>query len=344
VQATSSLSGRVGVAAPAPPGVTHVAGMTVARATAVGVPDACNAFLELVFDATAASISRGEPYRDVEFFPEDVVQVKDPQGLCALGFPFVLRNASWKKSMYENRRGSVYCEAGHMHISQLWWATVISACRIIIRNVVTGRSLRTRRSPLPFDERLGVSSADDAPEEWDLLPGDAPGTIRLRSASSRQCLYFDGLFVGCRGEAHPNQDWVIVPKIPRYVGDFVQERKHGRGQFFWPSGAPLFAGRVVEGRAAEGFVFDERSVCHGYYTFDAEGAPAERGHQPEDIADSEVCARCSTQECLATQGRGLDPCGHGVLCEACAGAIGGPGAGAECPLCRSAFHGTMRVR
>lgn len=65
-----------------------------------------------------------------------------------------------------------------------------------------------------------------------MLPGGQPGTVRLQSVSTKQSLYFDGLFVGCCGEPYRNQDWVVEPRAPWYVGEFVKAPQGSRGTSF----------------------------------------------------------------------------------------------------------------
>ena len=88
----------------------------------------------------------------------------------------------------------------------------------------------------------------------------------------------------------------------------------GKGQFFWPNGAPLFKARnclfkafelllawlrrqgsLKAGKLVDGFIFDaprkpetqdvvlqERCICHSHFRFNDEGEPELAGIQPED--------------------------------------------------------------
>lgn len=338
-QARPSLC-RGALLSPLPSGVLEVAGMVVAGFAAVGARDARSAVLELKFGAKASGINAGEAYLDVHFYPPFMFQDRDVH-ICALDCPFVLRNAVHGKCLYDSK-GRAYCEALTSHASQLWYATPVDG-RVIIRNVVTSGCLCPSPHRVPIDKRLAVRSVEDAVEEWEVLPGGQPGTVRLQSVSTKQSLYFDGLFVGCCGEPYRNQDWVVEPRAPWYVGEFVKGRMEGNGQLFWPHGTPLFKGKVVGGSPVEGFLFDERALCLGYFRFDSDGTPIEHGEQLEDVACSSICTMCGERECLSCHGHALDPCGHGVVCEACARSLCDSEGRGECPFCRGHVFGIMRM-
>merc|ERR1712232_1530143 len=109
------------------------------------------------------------------------------------------------------------------------------------------------------------------------------------------------------------------------------------GQFFWSSGAPLFKGAVLDGRPHKGFVFDERSICHGHFRFEQGRAPELDGMQPEEVDGEGICATCGAAETLAAMGKVLKPCGHDMSCEACVQKS------RECPYCHAPVEGVMRI-
>jgi len=152
-----------------------------------------------------------------------------------------------------------------------------------------------------------------------------------------QFLFFDGLFTGCYSEIYPDQDWIILPKVPFYIGDFVKDTMSGRGQFFWPNGAPLFKGSVLNGQPDKGFVFDERSVCHGHFRFAQDRTAEVDGTQPDDVGTDGICTICGATESLMEMGKVLKPCGHGIACESCVQTS------RECPYCHIAVEGIMRI-
>ncbi|CAE7947187.1 unnamed protein product, partial [Symbiodinium sp. KB8] len=124
-------------------------------------------------------------------------------------------------------------------------------------------------------------------ELWTTTPGTQEGAIRLRNVAHDQYLFFDGIFTGAFNEAFPDQDWQVLPQAPFYIGGFKETTMTGKGQFFWPNGAPLFKGSLKSGKLVEGLMFDERCICHGHFRFHEDG-PALAGAQPDEDLEGEA--------------------------------------------------------
>eukprot|EP00429_Kryptoperidinium_foliaceum_P004394 CAMPEP_0176019234 /NCGR_PEP_ID=MMETSP0120_2-20121206/9285_1 /TAXON_ID=160619 /ORGANISM="Kryptoperidinium foliaceum, Strain CCMP 1326" /LENGTH=722 /DNA_ID=CAMNT_0017352303 /DNA_START=24 /DNA_END=2192 /DNA_ORIENTATION=+ len=313
-----------------PDGVLDVGGTLVAHASTVGAQTVRECFAGLDFGVGAAEIKDGAAYRDVLFYPDDAIKCAGAFG----SFPVVLHNRKHGSNLSVDKGGSVTCLAPGRS-GQLWWARPGGDGRISLQNAITGRYLRAGVGSLPLNPRLAVQSSEEIVEEWSVFACD-PGVIRLQHCPTAQYLFFDGIVAGCYAQKYPDQEWIVVPKIPMYIGEFVRETMHGSGQLFSPSGAPLFRGRMEDGRPAAGFVLDERSVCLGHFTF-SDGV--QHSDQPEDVAGSQLCACCRVHRGIAAEGRALRPCGHGVVCETCAAAL--CSGGGVCPLCRAAAEGVM---
>jgi len=329
-----------------PQGVTHIAGMRVAHAMAVGARDARMVLRGLRFSATAQKIKAGEAYRDIRFYPESAsptgTTASALSSLSSLTSPFQLRSAE-NGRLLSFEGGQVQCVASWQdRASQLWWAvpTGQGEGTFVLQNVETLCNLLAEPGRLTLDPRLVLKCTAEVPgKQWRILPGGRDGTIRLESVEQKQCLFHNGWRVGCWSQQFPDQDWLIVPRAPLYIGDFVRDSMTGQGQFFWPNGAPLFKGEVLDGEFVKGFVFDERSVCHGYFSFppDEESGAELEGPQPEDVDTEGRCLSCGEEGSIALMGRVLRPCGHDVLCEACTQKE------RECPYCRAPIEGTMRL-
>ncbi|CAE7573509.1 unnamed protein product, partial [Symbiodinium sp. CCMP2456] len=119
-----------------------------------------------------------------------------------------------------------------------------------------------------IDRRPAVRCTPEVPGQlWTTTPGTQEGAIRLRNVAHDQYLFFDGIFTGAFNEVFPDQDWQVLPQAPFYIGGFKETTMTGKGQFFWPNGAPLFKGSLKSGKLVEGFMFDERCICHGHFRF-----------------------------------------------------------------------------
>ncbi|CAK9001751.1 unnamed protein product [Durusdinium trenchii] len=321
-------------------GISSVAGMTVVHASAVRVRDVRLAFRAFKSTASADRIKAGKSYRDVLFYPDGTGQWNRSQNLGSLIYPFLLYNR--KNSAYLTFDGSqVHACSSRDRPGQLWWAVSDSASEgFILQNADHWCNLRVEE-PMWFspDRRKAVRCTLEVPgPTWTATPGFEEGCIGLRDTKHGQHLFYDGFFVGAFNEVCDDQDWQVLPQVPFYIGGFKETRMSGKGQFFWPNGAPLFKGSLKGGKLVDGFVFDERCICHGHFGFNEEDEPELAGLQPEDAPEGEeTCQVCQESPTMATMGKALKPCNHAVTCESCAMKV------RECPYCRSPVEGVHRV-
>ncbi|CAE8647615.1 unnamed protein product [Polarella glacialis] len=336
LSATASARGTATV----PAGVTSVAGMTVVHASSVGARDVRMALRAFKFAGTPSRMKAGKAYNDVLFYPDGTSQCRDAKSLASMQFPFQLCNA--QRSAFLSFDGSqLRCTGGIDRPGQLWWAVPCEKeGTFLLQNLEWLCNLRAEpASWLSPDRRMAARCTPEVPgQSWRALPGSEEGTVRLQNVAHAECLFYNGLTLGCYPEAFLDQDWFVVPKVPFYIGGFKRRLLTGSGQFFWPNGAPLFKGEVRKGKLATGFVFDERSVCHGHFTFTEAGAVLD-GMQPDDVelSGDGRCITCEESVSMALMGKALKPCGHGVTCESCAQKVG------ECPYCRTPIEGMLRM-
>jgi len=223
-----------------------------------------------------------------------------------------------------------------MGADQLFYAMPgdIGTC-VVIKSFVHRKSLRADVSTL--DSRCTVTCKEGEDQSWLILPGQAPGTLRLKNithGAHGQFLYCES-WTGIGTSPDGYQDWIVIPKIPFYVGDFELDVASGSGQVFWPNGAPAFKGQMRDDAIQRGFLFDERGICHGHFQF-TNGIELD-GFQPGEWDGSDVCIKCMTFPTMISIGRALNPCGHGATCEKCMDVL------KECPLCRQPVCGFMQV-
>eukprot|EP00930_Biecheleria_cincta_P028605 TRINITY_DN19968_c0_g1_i1.p1 TRINITY_DN19968_c0_g1~~TRINITY_DN19968_c0_g1_i1.p1 ORF type:complete len:753 (-),score=97.38 TRINITY_DN19968_c0_g1_i1:358-2616(-) len=315
---------------------SHILGMKVATTENVGARDARMALRPWSFQFKAEQIRSGETYRDILFYPEGIVRFTREQDLSNMAAPFKIQHAK-SGSFLSHSNGQVGCSSRSDRVEQLWWAVASGEpSSFVLQSAELMWNLRTEVSQVPFDKRMAISCSAEVPGQlWRLRPGSSEGTFRLYNVARETYLYYDGWSTGCWHEQFPDQDWVIVPKLPCYVGDFVGNQISGEGEFFWPNGAPSFKGSVSKGKLKCGFVFDERYICHGHFKLD--DVVELDGMQPDDIDTQGNCPICKEGESIRLIGMGTKPCGHGVVCSACAGRV------RECPCCHAPVCGTMRV-
>lgn len=290
-------------------GVAHVGGMTVIHSEAVRVKDARMALRAFKYTGTASKIKASKSFKDIVFYPDGVVQFYEPKQLGCLSFPFLLYNLHRKKYLTFDG-SSLDCVSDQDRSEQLWWAVANDSdgSSFGLQNGHWLHNLRAEKSNwLSPDQRLAVRCTPEVPSQsWRAIPGTSAGTVRLQNVHFEQCLYYDGVWLGCHTEAFSDQDWCVIPKVPLYIGRFREINMCGRGQFFWPNGAPLFKGEVEFGKPSRGFVFDERCVCHGYFRF-VDGIAELEGVQPDDLdwdADgSNKCLVCQDAPCMALVGK-----------------------------------------
>eukprot|EP00928_Gymnodinium_smaydae_P020205 TRINITY_DN17814_c0_g1_i1.p1 TRINITY_DN17814_c0_g1~~TRINITY_DN17814_c0_g1_i1.p1 ORF type:complete len:557 (+),score=94.97 TRINITY_DN17814_c0_g1_i1:310-1980(+) len=131
--------------------------------------------------------------------------------------------------------------------------------------------------------------------EWRIHPGTKPGTVRLENVAHKQFLHRSGFdlpsvgpareSVGLSSGCSSDQDWIIVPRRPLYIGEFKGQMMNGNGMMFWPDGSPAFKGVLEEGKLKSGFIFNECGVCHGHFAFREDGSLVPEGAQPDEVAD-----------------------------------------------------------
>lgn len=358
----ATLHGRVpmeeGGAECMSPDLVQVAGMSVASAAAVGAKDACTVLRHLRFTASPSELKDETTYSDVHFYPAGAERVQAAE-VASLVFPFELRSCDRPAARLATNGSRVRCNTSGQRADQLWWIDPgDQPGTFALQSLEHLTTLRAQPAGFLeyFDSRLSVScTSSTPPERWCAKPGSRPGTVRFQHVEQGQSLYFNGMSLGCFSEPYPDQDWIVVPVRPLYIGDFKAEAMTGEGQIFWPNGSPLFKGTLRGGSMKRGFVFDERSVCHGHFRF-GRSPPAEPEHgcatpsasaeepvveldgqQPEDAECTDQCALCGDAANLASLGWAIKPCGHGTACEACAVES------RECPWCRTPVQGTMRL-
>lgn len=328
---------REETAAASPPSSrTSILGMKVTTTEDVGARDARMALRPWVFPSTAEDIKSGKPYRDILFYPEGILHVTKEQDFFSIVAPFKIQHVKSGSFLFHSD-GQVSCSSRSDRVEQLWWAVPSGEqASFLLQSAKLMWNLRTEVSQVPFDKRMAIKCSAEVPGQiWRLMPGSRPGTFRFFNVEHETYLYHDGWSAGCWHEQFPDQDWMIVPKLPCYVGDFVGNEISGEGEFFWPNGAPSFKGSVSKGKLSRGFVFDERYICHGNFKLDDDVELA--GMQPDDIDAQSNCPICKEGESIRLIGMGTKPCGHGVLCAACVGQV------RECPYCQAPVCGTMRV-
>lgn len=322
-------------------GVSHVAGMTVVHASAVRVKDVRLAFRAFKSNASADRIKAGRSYRDVLFYPDGTVKWNRSQELGSLPYPFLLCHR--KSSSYLTFDGSqVYGSSARDRPGQLWWAVPDERApgEFVLQNAEFLCNLRLEEASwFSPDRRMAVRCTPEVPgQTWAVNAGFQDGCIALRNVKLGQQLYYDGFFMGAFDEAFEDQDWEVLPQVPFYIGGFKEMQMSGKGQFFWPNGAPLFKGSLKHGKLVDGFVFDERCICHGHFSFHEEEDPQLAGLQPEDALEGEAfCQICKEVPSMATMGKAFKPCNHGGTCESCAKTV------RECPYCRSPVEGVHRL-
>lgn len=338
---TAGLTISAATAGSSSDGVSHIAGMTVVHASAVRVRDVRLAFRGFKSNASAERIKAGKSYRDVLFYPDGTAKWNRSQDLGSLPYPFLLCHR--KSSAYLTFDGSqVHACSARDRPGQLWWAVPDERIpgEFVLQNAEHLCNLRLEEPLwLSPDRRMAVRCTPEVPgQNWSLSPGFEEGSVALRNVQLGQQLYYDGFFMGAFHEAYEDQDWQVLPQVPFYIGHFREMRMSGKGQFFWPNGAPLFKGSLKAGKVVDGFVFDERCICHGHFSFSDEDEPTLAGLQPEDATEGEsLCEVCKEVPNMASMGKAFKPCNHGGTCESCAAAV------RECPYCRSPVEGVHRV-
>ncbi|CAJ1382471.1 unnamed protein product, partial [Effrenium voratum] len=335
---STALTVAAGSSLVASEGVSSVAGMAVVHASAVRVRDVRMAFRCFKPSASAERIKAGKTYRDVLFYPDGTATWSPLQPLGSMMHPFLLLNK--KTSAYLTFDGTqVFASSARDRPGQLWWAVPESPAGdvFVLQNADHLCNLRVE-DPAWFspDRRKAIRCTAEVPgQSWKAEPCEE-GCIRLQNLQHGQYLYYDGFFTGAFDEAHPDQNWQVLPQVPFYLGGFKETAMSGKGQFFWPNGAPLFKGHLKGGKLLDGFVFDERCICHGHFSFTEDG-PILEGLQPDEAVEGQTACLLCEQPSMATMGKALKPCNHAGTCEACATKV------RECPYCRTPIEGVHRV-
>merc|ERR1712048_1351287 len=97
----------------------------------------------------------------------------------------------------------------------------------------------------------------------------------------------------------PYEDTLVHENHIVYVGDFVANKPHGEGQFFWPSGLCAVKGTFEQGKFIEGFIIDDLNVVIGRFRL-RDGGVELHGRQPEDdFLYGGMCAVCESQPAMS---------------------------------------------